>query len=132
MKNNYKGWRNTRFRQLNRLIKLQEELKRNKYPDTEDRRRIARVSKYGITWDRFCELYTVQDGRCGICDKPISMEKEYPDISMAYIDHCHKVNKIRGLLCVSCNTGLGLLGDTASSIMNAYLYLENFEHNETT
>jgi hypothetical protein len=41
-----------------------------------------------------------QHNKCGVCKK---------DITNNYtIDHCHKSNKIRGLLCRQCNTVLGL------------------------
>jgi len=36
------------------------------------------------------------------------------------VDHCHETGLVRGLLCFKCNTAIGKLGDTASSVMNAY------------
>jgi hypothetical protein len=40
------------------------------------------------------------------------------------VDHDHETNKIRGLLCSRCNTGLGLFFDNISNLENAILYLK--------
>ena len=40
-----------------------------------------------------------------------------------YVDHCHKTGKIRGLLCNSCNTALGLLKDDISLFKRSIDYL---------
>ncbi len=40
------------------------------------------------------------------------------------VDHCHKTGKIRGLLCASCNGGLGLFKDNPQALANAILYLK--------
>lgn len=39
------------------------------------------------------------------------------------IDHCHKTNKVRGMLCNSCNMALGQLGDSLERIERLYIYL---------
>jgi hypothetical protein len=41
-------------------------------------------------------------------------------------DHDHKTGKFRGLLCCSCNTSLGLLGEDKSRIAGLITYLERF------
>lgn len=33
------------------------------------------------------------------------------------IDHCHKTGLVRGCLCSSCNTALGLLGDNITTVL---------------
>jgi hypothetical protein len=56
-----------------------------------------------------------QHNKCGVCKK---------DITNNYtIDHCHKSNKIRGLLCRQCNTVLGLVHDNTDTLQNAIKYL---------
>ena len=77
---------------------------------------VTRCNKYGITTDQYAKMYIVQAGRCGIC------QIKYDNL---HIDHDHKTGKVRGLLCMKCNTGLGQLGDTYSSVEQALRYLTN-------
>jgi hypothetical protein len=39
------------------------------------------------------------------------------------VDHCHKTNKVRGVLCSSCNLGLGKFKDSLELLEAAMLYL---------
>lgn len=43
------------------------------------------------------------------------------------IDHCHTSGKLRGVLCVSCNSALGLLRDSPDSARRAAAYLEEWQ-----
>ena len=56
-------------------------------------------------------------GKCEICNQTITE-------STCHIDHCHKTNKVRGLLCNTCNKGLGLFKDNIAALSKAILYLE--------
>lgn len=40
------------------------------------------------------------------------------------VDHCHQTRKLRGLLCGSCNRGIGLLGDSVERMEAALSYLK--------
>lgn len=40
------------------------------------------------------------------------------------VDHCHETGKIRGLLCLRCNQGIGLLKHNSEWLMAASLYCE--------
>lgn len=53
----------------------------------------------------------------GICGEP----KTKKDLA---VDHCHKTNVIRGLLCGRCNPALGYLQDSPDLARRAALYLE--------
>jgi hypothetical protein len=44
-------------------------------------------------------------------------------------DHRHGTDNFRGWICNPCNTGFGLLGDTAETVSLRLKYLENAEHN---
>ena len=39
------------------------------------------------------------------------------------VDHCHNTGRFRGLLCVSCNAGVGMFKDTPSLLVAAASYL---------
>lgn len=47
-----------------------------------------------------------------------------------HIDHCHKTNKFRGLLCSNCNSGLGLFKDNIERLQKAIEYLDMFESSD--
>jgi hypothetical protein len=47
-----------------------------------------------------------------------------PGRSRFYIDHCHKTNKIRGLLCHHCNLALGHVDDNIEKLKGLISYLE--------
>ena len=47
------------------------------------------------------------------------------------IDHDHKTNKVRGLLCHNCNTALGLLNDDTSLLSTLIKYLNDRSINTT-
>lgn len=51
---------------------------------------------------------------CVICGEPGE--------SLA-VDHCHKTNKVRGMLCSSCNLGLGKFKDDPQLLEFARIYL---------
>lgn len=40
-----------------------------------------------------------------------------------YMDYDRQTNRIRGLLCRRCNTGIGMLGDTIEGVQKAVTYL---------
>jgi hypothetical protein len=42
------------------------------------------------------------------------------------IDHCHKTNKVRGILCRSCNLALGLMNDDLVKIRKLAKYITRF------
>jgi hypothetical protein len=67
---------------------------------------LARRWRYGITQRQFARLVKIRNGKCDICGKVPSGKRK-----TLQIDHDHSTGKIRGLLCNSCNLGLGYLGD---------------------
>lgn len=81
---------------------------------------------YALSWESFLDLYKVQDGNCKICSTPLAMPgKIGKRTNTAYIDHCHASKKIRGLLCHSCNSGLGYFKDSKEFLDKAINYLKN-------
>lgn len=75
-------------------------------------------NNYGITLQEWEELFISQGSKCGICGT-----KEMPSMGW-HTDHCHKTSKVRGILCHSCNTGLGKFQDSTELLKKAVMYLD--------
>lgn len=77
-----------------------------------DRRAMELKYKYGITVDEYNILLEAQSGKCAIC-KTNSPGGKFNNF---HVDHDHNTNKIRGLLCMNCNTALGSLKEDINII----------------
>jgi hypothetical protein len=78
------------------------------------RKRFPAITKYNLSYTQYRQMCEGQEFKCLICqEKPKRL----------CIDHDHATNKVRGLLCAKCNSGIGLLGDSASNILRAAKYL---------
>lgn len=81
---------------------------------------------YGISYEGFLTLSQAQGGKCKICE--IDPSKAYKGRSASLcVDHCHKTNKIRGLLCYACNTMLGKVKESIPTLQNAIEYLQEHD-----
>lgn len=81
------------------------------------------LRKYGLTIEQFQELLDSQKGGCAICGE-VNKSHGSGDVRMPVVfDHCHATGEFRGLLCQTCNRGLGLLGDNAELVAKAASYL---------
>jgi len=78
------------------------------------------VKEYNITLADYDAMYEEQKGKCAICG---STNPKTPKNGRFCVDHDHVTGKVRGLLCSSCNRGIGLLQDDYEIILNAYKYL---------
>ena len=68
-----------------------------------------------------------QEGVCAICLQPettVIRGKLRP----LQIDTSHKTGAVRGLLCSSCNTGLGKFADSIGLLQNAAEYLRRRQY----
>lgn len=83
-------------------------------------RRNRLKSKYGITLEDYDQMFIKQDGRCKICG--IHAEHTHRGL---HIDHCHTTGKVRGLLCLTCNQGLGIFTEDISVMEKAIKHLIN-------
>lgn len=63
----------------------------------------------------------VQGGKCGICATDLEGLPE----KQVHADHCHASGNPRGVLCGSCNHGLGKFKDNPAFLRAAIEYLAN-------
>jgi hypothetical protein len=76
---------------------------RDKYLQIERARSYGKL--YGITVADYEAMLRSQGGGCAIC----GALKAGPKTVYFAVDHCHDTGVVRGLLCISCNTRLGVL-----------------------
>ncbi len=77
---------------------------------------------YGLSKERMSEMITEQRGRCAICERSLTTIR---------VDHCHFTGVVRGVLCSSCNVGLGLFKDDPGILLKAVAYLSKFPVDRT-
>ena len=82
------------------------------------------LKKLGISFDDYLTMLKEQNGVCKICKQPETTSNGHSGkIKDLAVDHCHTSGKVRGLLCSSCNSGLGLFKDDVSVLKSAIEYL---------
>lgn len=75
---------------------------------------------YGTTRAKVREIIAKQNGKCPICLREFGQSVKHG------VDHCHKTNAIRGILCHQCNIAEGLLKKPRVALRLAR-YMENHE-----
>jgi hypothetical protein len=91
---------------------------------TKERRRA--LKRYGLTAIDFDALWDAQNGCCKICLRSktkLTMRGKRLTHSL-HVDHDHETNRVRGLLCDSCNRGLGFFFDDPDLLIAAAAYLK--------
>ena len=90
-------------------------------------------TRYGLSANEltaYAEKMSVeQSNRCAVCGvvgEVIGLVAQSDKIRLV-IDHNHETNKLRGLLCDSCNKALGQLKEDKIIIKSLLSYLEKWE-----
>jgi hypothetical protein len=98
------------------------EHKKNKIYHKENRAKVSerqvmthRRKKYGVSEEEYKNMVLSQNNICAICNKPSH--------KTLHVDHDHITGKVRGLLCSSCNMGIGMFQDDIDILNNAIKYL---------
>ena len=86
--------------------------------------RAVNLAKYGITPDDYDAMLENQGGRCAICGQPETALGYHGEIKSLAVDHCHDTGDVRGLLCQSCNMGIGLFDHNDELMQAAIKYLK--------
>lgn len=97
-----------------RLAEINSEYGRRWRSRNPDHARLITLRQYGLTPESYAELLRSQGGGCAICG---STEKRL------HIDHDHRSGQRRGVLCQSCNHGLGNFLESPRLMRVAMRYL---------
>jgi hypothetical protein len=77
------------------------------------------IKAYGISLVDYNNMLIAQNGVCYVCSNP-------PNKKALFVDHCHRTNKVRALLCTKCNTALGQVNDNIDLLLKLIKYLKDF------
>lgn len=103
---------------------LREQIKaqsRQWIADNPEKKKDQRLrAAFGISRVDFLEMLAIQNNRCAICGYSSDKHGKYFPV----VDHCHTTGKVRGLLCMNCNQGLGKFKDSYNNLLGAAMYLQ--------
>ena len=105
-----------------RCIECSKKYTRERYIKNKDKLNLQKREwylrkKFGITNDEYWNIFMEQEGKCAICG-------QYPPTKRLVIDHDHKTEKIRKLICDKCNWTLGLINDNPFILIKMVKYLK--------
>jgi hypothetical protein len=80
--------------------------------------RQRRKREYGLSDEDMSNMLKLQDYKCEICQIDIDWG--------CCVDHNHNTGKVRGLLCTTCNTGLGMFKDNSVILNSAINYITKY------
>lgn len=72
-------------------------------------------ANYNLSYAEYTTLLETQNNACAICSR----------VDKLVIDHCHLTSKVRGLLCSTCNLGLGHFKYSTPLLNKAINYLND-------
>lgn len=90
---------------------------------TKDWKNADLKRRFGISLHEYGQMLVAQNGKCAICSSTDAGTRDGMPKALA-VDHDHRTGKIRGLLCESCNQGIGKLKDDPKILRLAADYLE--------
>lgn len=89
----------------------------------EKHRDRMRRTNYGLPLGEYDQMHATQDGRCAICGERETSLHSNGKPRQLFVDHHHATGKVRELLCMRCNMGVGQFRDDPSLLVKAIEYL---------
>jgi hypothetical protein len=71
------------------------------------------VRNYKLTVEEYDKMVESQNSKCLICENQTKL----------FVDHDHSTGLVRGLLCDTCNRGIGYLKENKNNFLNSIKYL---------
>lgn len=82
--------------------------------------------RYGIDEYKLEDLLLRSNYKCSICGQDeVNIDKRTGKVYDLSIDHNHTTGVVRGVLCTSCNAGLGYFKDNIDTLKKAIKYIKN-------
>ena len=97
---------------------------------SEDKLILMKANRYGVDPEWIYAEFDRLGGKCPGCSD------DFGGVTKVHIDHDHSCcgnaygacgKCVRGLLCRSCNTGLGMLRDNKETLVRLHKYLTDYE-----
>lgn len=123
----YRAYYAKNKKRIQAQMKASERLRRQADPEAfrREKRNSELKHDYGITIDDYDRMLREQGDCCKICGS--KDPKSSRGLRIFSVDHCHKTGRVRGLLCVLCNTSLGGFKDDLAILERAVQYLREYE-----
>jgi hypothetical protein len=86
-------------------------------------RRASLWHKYSLRWSDYMALGERCNWSCGGCGLTKLPHEDYS----LHVDHNYETRTVRGLLCGSCNRGMGLLRDSPEVLRKLADYIEAYD-----
>jgi hypothetical protein len=105
----------------------EQSLRRNNIDRKDEHKKYQKnyhlTKTYGITIEQYNNKLELQLNGCAICKQPCPTGKKLA------VDHNHKTNQLRDLLCIRCNNILGLAKDSEELLFSLIEYLKRHSSN---
>lgn len=110
--------------------KCENDRSKERYKDQQYREKVkyGQIRRnYDLTKDEYLKLFEDQNYECKICGSSV-----IPLTKHAHVDHCHRTNIVRGILCAKCNRLLGEVYDDVEHLnkMVQYIITANYAVNK--
>lgn len=83
---------------------------------------------YGLSIADYEAMLKAQNFQCAVCGREDNENHRSGRKIPLVVDHDHETGKVRGLLCGSCNRGLGDFRESVTAMVRAIRYLKVHKH----
>ena len=103
---------NKKYREKNKELIREKQRKFNKENPIKRKNSMLKY-QYGITLIDYNKMFEQQKGKCAIC------KRHQNNLTRTLsVDHNHKTNQVRALLCVTCNTDVSVVENRLEEMLN--------------
>lgn len=101
----------------NSKVRTKRHYHKNIFKSREYCRRKRFEYEYNLTVEQVQEMKESQDHKCLICGKT----------KFLVVDHCHTNNRVRGMLCSTCNSAIGFFDEDEDIFLSAIKYINYYK-----
>jgi hypothetical protein len=106
------------YKQRNKIKNGDREYHKNWWLKNQNKRSNYNLKcKYGVTVEQKNKMMLLQNNKCYCCGNEFG-----EDFKNSCVDHNHKTNIVRKILCKRCNLALGMVNEDCNYIMKLYKY----------